>query len=85
MIEWKLILADGTRINGGEAGFTGEELWIYLPGWTVTKAAQVFGSQSKTKEIRVQYNEAEDLYLGYTECKNIMAQSKRIAVCLVKG
>lgn len=81
----RLILADGTKIENGEAGAFGGQVWCYLPGWTVSRAAQIFTNAAKTSEIRFQYGDMEDVYRGYTVCTNISAQDGQIAVCLVKG
>lgn len=80
-----LILADGTKIDGGEAGYAGEALWCYLPGWTIDRAARIFTNPAKTSEIRFQYGEMEDIYRGFTICMNIMTEDGQISVCMVKG
>lgn len=80
----RLILADGTRIENGEAGKVSGMIWCYLPGWTVIQAAQVFTNQNKTSEIRFQYGEMEDIFSGYTNCTNIMTGDGRISVGMAK-
>ena len=81
----RLILADGTKIENGEAGYAGGFLWCYLTGWTMSHAAQVFTNPAKTAEIRFEYGEMEDVYRGFTTCTNIMTDGERVSVCLVKG
>ena len=81
----RLILADGTKIENGEVGDLVTEIWCYLPGWTVGRAAQIFTNTAKTAEIRFQYGDMEDVFRGYTDCRNIMTRGEQIAVCLVKG
>lgn len=81
----RLILADGTRIEDGEAGLWEGSLWCYLPGWALDRAARIFTNPAKTSEIRYQYGEMEDVFRGYTNCINIMTESGQISVCLVKG
>ena len=81
----RLILADGTTIEGGESGYAGGSLWCYLPGWTMDKAAKVFCDERKTVLIRFEYGEMEDVYSGYTVCTNIMISDGQASVCLVKG
>lgn len=81
----RLILADGSRIENGEAGKINGMIWCYLPGWTIIQAAQVFTDRAKTSEIRFQYGEMQDVYTGYTNCTNIMTGDGKISVCMDKG
>ena len=81
----KLILADGTVIEGGEAGLSGGMLWLWLPGMTMMEAAQILFNPAKTGTIWFRYGEMEDEYKGYTNCITIMAEEDRIAACMKKG
>ena len=81
----RLILADGTTIDGGEAGYAGGMLWCYLPGWTMDKAAKVFCDARRTTLIRFQYGEMEDTFSGFTTCTNISISDGQASVCMTKG
>ena len=81
----RLILADQTTIENGEAGYAQGFLWLYLPGYTVADAALVFTDPEKTEEIIFQYGQMEDRYEGYTDCRSILTDGDRISVCMAKG
>lgn len=81
----RLILNDSLKIEGGSAGYSGGYLWLYVPGWTMTRAAQVFMNQKYTEKIEFQYGDMSDIYRGYTNCTNIMTDGGQVSVCLVKG
>lgn len=82
----RLILMDGTEIDGGEAGYAGGLLWLYFSGMTLAEAAGIFFDPEKTGVIRFQYGEMEDTYEGFTECRTLMTDAEgKISVCMAKG
>lgn len=82
----RLILADGTVIENGEAGYSEGFLWLYAESMSMMQAAQIFLDSDKTLRIRFQYGEMEDVYDGFTVCRGItMNADGDLAVCMVKG
>ena len=81
-----LILADGTIIENGSAGLSEGFLWLWLPGWTMMEAAQKAFNPSAMQTIIYQHGEGnEDVFTGYTVCKNLMQVDNEIHICMVKG
>ena len=81
----RIILNDGTRLEGGEAGYSQGFLWIYLHGMTMMQAAMLFLNPEKTAKIVFQYGEMQDEYEGYTSCININIDvDGRLSVCLTR-
>ena len=82
----RLILADGTVIEGGEAGYSQGFLWLYMTGMTLPQAAAVFFNPAATKVIIFQYGELEDIYRNYTECINLSIDTDgQVSVCMKKA
>ena len=81
----KLILNDGTVIEGGEAGYSQGFLWLFLPGYTMQQAAAIAFDKNKTAVIVFEYGEMEDRYEGYTNCTSISENDGQANVCLEKG
>lgn len=82
----RLILNDGTTIEGGEAGYTHKHLWCYMPdGYTMAQTAEIFLDPEKTAKIIFQYGDMNTEYDGFTECQHIMNDDGAISVCMVKG
>ncbi|MBQ1776822.1 MAG: hypothetical protein IIZ93_01560 [Acidaminococcaceae bacterium] len=81
----RLILADGTRIENGRAGYSDGHLWCWFTGFTMQQAAVLFLNPEKTSRIEYQYGEMQDVYTGYTECTNLFIDSDgQISVSLVR-
>ena len=81
----RLILKDGTVIEGASAGYTTGTLWCYMKGLTLMEAAAIFFDPKKTARIIVVYGEMEDVYVGYTRCTNLkIDMDGEVAVCLMK-
>ena len=78
----RLILNDGTVIENGRAGKADKILWLWLPGWTMAQAAEIFFDPAKTGKIIFQYGEMEDVFTNYTNCTSLMMDSGEIAVSL---
>lgn len=79
----RLILNDGTVIEGGRAGYAQGLLWCYMTGYTMQQAASLFFDSSKTDRIVFQYGEMQDEYEGYTDCVTIRIDvDGEVAVCL---
>ena len=78
----RLILNDGTIIENGTAGVSEKILWLWIPGYTMAQAAEIFFDQSKTEKIIFQYGQMEDVFRNYTNCTSLMMDSAEVAVCL---
>lgn len=81
----RLILADGTSIENGAAGYNSGSLWLTLPGMTMMEAAVILFNPAKTGTIWFQYGEDEDEYKGFTTCTVMMAEEGQISACMKKG
>lgn len=81
----RLVLADGTIINDGTAGYAGGNLWLKLPGMTMPEAAAVVFDSTKTEVIRFDYGEMRDTYEGYTTCVNLCLIDGVVNACMQKG
>lgn len=81
----RLILADGTKIENGEAGYADGLLWLYKTGYTLAEAAAVFTDPEMTWVIRFRYGEMEDRYDGFTDCRAIRTDPDgNVSVCMKK-
>jgi hypothetical protein len=86
MEERRLILKDGKIIEGGEAGYYGGFLWLYIPAMPLSMAVALFDNPAKTGHIVFQYGEMEDAYDGYTSCMGVNIDADgRVSVCMTKG
>ena len=67
MEERKLILNDGTEIEGGYAGISSRgNLWMWFTGYTMAQAVMMFLDPEKTERIVFMAGET-----GYTEMTSI--------------
>ena len=81
----RLILNDGTAIEGGRAGYAAGSLWLYFAG-TMQQAVSMFLDPAKTARIVFVYGEMSDEYEGFTNCTSINCDiDGNISVCMVKG
>jgi hypothetical protein len=72
MEERKLILNDGTEIEGGHAGISSRgNLWMWFTGYTMAQAVMMFLDPEKTERIVFMAGETEEVYEGYTEMTSI--------------
>lgn len=82
---YKLILADGTELDGGHAGYADGFLWCWFTGKTIQEAAEIFFDTSKTSVIIFAYSGATDTYNGFTVCRVLSINDEgEIAVCMTK-
>lgn len=82
----RLVLMDGTEIDGGQAGYNNGFLWLTFRGMTLQEAAAIFFDPSKTGLIVFYYGEMSDRYEGFTNCTAFNLDSDGvISVCLEKG
>ena len=82
----RLILNDGTEIEGGSAGYAEGFLWLYFSGMTFSQAANVFSDAAKTSRIIHQYGEMHATYDGFTECMTVQVDvDGHVSVCLKKA
>ena len=82
----RLILNDSLTIEGGSAGYSSGYLWLYIQGWTMARAAQIFTNPKYTEKIEFQYGEMSDIYRGYTNCTVLQQDADgQISVCMTKG
>lgn len=81
-----LILADGTEIAGGMAGYSEGKLWCYVNGYTMQQVAAIFFDAEKTATIVYQYGEMHDVHEGFTVCTAIMQNyDGLVSICLTRG
>lgn len=81
----RLVLNDGTIIEGGRAGYAAGNLWCYFTG-TMQQAVSVFLDPAKTARIEFVYGEMSDVHEGFTVCTSINCDiDGNISVCMVKG
>lgn len=80
----RLILNDETVIEGGQAGYSGGFLWLWLPGLTIHDAAMIAFNAGKTAKIIFQYGEMQDEYEGFTHCTRLIEEEDQIAVCMTR-
>lgn len=82
----RLILLDGTVIEGGSCGYSSGRLWCWVHGYTMAQAAEIFFNPEKTGRIEYQYGGMSDVYTGMTKCVNLMIdEDGQISACLKKG
>lgn len=82
----RLILANGTTIEDGEAGFSQGFLWLWFTGMTLAAAFALFNNPSTTAIIKFQYGDMEDVYDGFTSCRGVNIDADGVlSVCMVKG
>ena len=82
----RLILNDGTIIEGGNAGLSSaHNLWMWFTGFTMMQAAAIFFNPQNTAKIVFQYGEMEVEYEGYTNCTSIsIDMDGKVSVCMVQ-
>ena len=82
----RLILNDGTIIEGGEAGYDSGFLRCWISDFPITEAAQIFLNPDKTAVIVFEYGEMSDRYEGFTDCRSISINVDGLtSVCMVRG
>ena len=82
----RLILKDGTIIEGGRCGYADAHLWCWITGYTMQQAAAIFLDPEKTSRIVYEYGEMSKEYDGFTVCTNLFIDNDGlVSVCLVKG
>ena len=67
----RIILADRTILENGQAGLSGGLLWLWFGGMTLPEAAEIFFDPLKTYWICYQYGDMQDVFERYTVCTNI--------------
>lgn len=87
MDERRLILNDGTEIEGGYAGISSRgNLWLWFTGYTMAQAVMMFLDTEKTEKIVFMASETEEVYEGYTEMKSINVDANgQFHVGMAKG
>ena len=81
----RIILNDGTTLEGGEAGYSQGFLWLWFHDMTMMQAFMLFLDPEKTARIVFQYGEMEDTYEGFTNCININIDvDGRLSVCMTR-
>lgn len=82
----RLILMDGTTIEGGRCGYADGHLWLWVTGYTMAQAAVTFLDPDKTGRIVYEYGEMSETYEDFTTCTTIMIDSDGlVSVCLIRG
>lgn len=81
----RLILNDGTVIEGGLAGYAAGNLWCYFAG-TMQQAVSLFLDPAKTARIVFEYGEMQDVHEGFTTCTSVNIDvDGNVSVCLTGG
>ena len=82
----RLILNDGTIIEGGRAGLSLGNLWCFFTGYNLQQATKIFFNPGKTSRIVFQYGEMEDVHEGYTNCTSASIDADGlVTICMEKG
>jgi hypothetical protein len=82
----RIILNDGTILEGGEAGYSQGFLWVWFTGYTLQQTALMFFDPAKTSKIVFQYGDMESVYEGFTTVTNLgIDVDQRVSVCLTRG
>ena len=82
----RLILNDGTVIEGGRCGYSSGNLWCWVNGYTMFEAAGIFFDAEKTVKIVYEYGEMSDEYDGFIRCTNLFIdEDGQISACLKRG
>ena len=82
----RLVLNDGTIIEGGKAGYSEGFLWLYFTGYTLQQAAIIAFDGSKMSHIVFEYGEMSKTYDGFTVCINLNIDiDGNISVCMKRG
>ena len=81
----RLILADGTEIENGRAGYNAGFLTLWLPGYTMAEAGAIAFNPLKMDQIVFQYGEMEDFYEHFTTCRTLNMQENEIEVSMQKA
>ena len=76
----RLIFADGTTVENGEAGFADNTVVCFVD-MSMTEAFRLFGDTNRTSVITYQFGAMENRYEGYTQLAYIMT-SDRLTVGL---
>lgn len=81
----RLLLNDGTVIEGGRAGLDDNMLWLFIPGWEFWETADKVRDNEAMRKIIFQYGDDEDVHTGFVVCTSITNTGGEISVSLVKG
>lgn len=82
----RLILMDGTTIEGGELGYSDGNLWCWFAGYTFIQTVQMFTDMAKTGTITFEFGEESEEYTGFTDCVGItVGVDGAVAVHLKRG
>lgn len=82
----RLVMADGTTIEDGRAGYSSGKLWVWFTGYTLPEASTIFFDPTKTERIVYEYGNMSDVYEGYTEVISMNIDEDRVvSIALVKG
>ena len=81
----RLILNDGTILEGGSAGDAGQNLWLIVPGITMREAAEIAFDENKTEKVVHEYGNEQNVYEGFTRCTKLMDDGDKITICMARG
>lgn len=82
----RLILNDGTVLEGWNAGYNSGSLWCYGGGISMAEAAGLFLDPEKTAVITFQYGEMEETYEDCTVCRSLAQDTDgKISVGMMKA
>ena len=77
----RLVFADGTIIENGEAGYADGVLACFIRGKSIAEVFFIFNDPDKARRIVFQYGEMQDVYEGFTQIAYLL-DGDRISVGL---
>lgn len=81
----RLILNDGTEIDGGQAWLVTGNLRCFFQGLTVSEAAALFFDPAKTETIVYDNGETQETFTGYVGTSIVTDAEGWVHVGLEKG
>lgn len=76
----RLMLGDGTIVEGGSAGLASGELFLWFPGYTMQQAAEKAFAPAIMCRVLWAAGEDEEIYTGYTECYGLRRDDNENAI-----
>ena len=63
----RTILGDGTILEETECGYSKMGLWCFVKNLDIIQTFALFSDLAKTRIVRFQYGDTEEIYTGYTD------------------
>lgn len=81
-IEQKIILGDGTVLEGSYCGYYNKDLWCYIYGKTIMECTEMFSDPNKTGVITSYFFVKGYIYKGFTELLLVQKSENTVDVRL---